>query len=544
MTHFLRRYWLALAKREEGSVFVMVAASALLLITVTGTAVDMARAQMLQAKISSALDAAGLAAGNTANTVNVETQAQKYFNANFPSGYLGSGAVTVTATLSTDKSTVSLSASAVQPTTFLQAVGINSVNVSASSQITRANEGMELVLVLDNTGSMADPVDSSDSSVSKIQALINAVSGTGGLLDILYGTNTTIPNMWIGVVPFTDIINIGTGHSGWLDTTYDATLDFGPVVYSNSCPAYSGTPGSYSSNPGRCAYTLSGTSTPNFGLTNWSNCVTARSATTTSTINPPLTLDASDDPPAATGTFFQAFYNITTATGISGSNKCTGGSNAWNCSQTNGSGSNKTTTTMYNAVTSSTGPNLNCIQAAILPMTATKTNVANEVNAMTANGSTMINLGMAWGFRMLSPNWTGLWGGEMNAASPQLPLPYHTALMNKVVILMTDGMNNTSSGTAYQGQSTPSDATLDSSTKAICDTLKANGVIIYTIGFGTDDSDNPNNPTSVDGPLLKYCATQMYSGDTSHYFLAPTNTVLATAFAQIGDQLANLRISK
>jgi hypothetical protein len=181
-------------------------------------------------------------------------------------------------------------------------------------------------------------------------------------------------------------------------------------------------------------------------------------------------------------------------------------------------------------------------------MTASKTNVKNEVSAMSAGGSTMINLGMVWGWRMLSPNWQGLWGGEMNNTGnvqfPALPLPYRTTLMNKVLILMTDGMNNSASDAGYIGQSTPTDAQLDTKTEAICDAMKSNGVIIYTIGFGTTDDDDPSNPTSVDGTLLKYCATQNYTGDTSHYFLAPTNSQLATAFQQIGSQLANLRVSQ
>jgi Flp pilus assembly protein TadG len=546
ITHLLSRY----ARNEEGSVFVLVAVAAFLLITVTGVAVDTAREEMLQQKISSALDAAGLAAGATANSIDVQTQAQKYFNANFPTGYMGSSNIVVTATLGgTNNDLVMLTATGTQATTFLHAVGINSVNVAVSSQITRASEGMELALVLDNTGSMADPVNPANSSTPKIQALQTAITGSGGLLDILYGTNTTLPNFWIGVVPFTDMVNIGTGHSSWMDTTYDSSLNFGPVISGSTCPKYNTTSGTHYNSPSRCSYSMSGTSKPSFGLSNWGGCVTARSATTNSPTTPSLTLDASDDVPSSSvsGTLFQAFFYPSTATTVS-SNACSGGSNAWECSKSTTSHSSTTTQTVFNAVTSTTGPNTNCIQTAVMGMTATKGNVVTEVNSMVAGGSTMINLGMSWGFRMLSPNWNGLWGGEMNATGntqfPSLPLAYNTPLMNKVLILMTDGMDNTSADAGYIGQSTPADSKLDSDTEAICDTLKSNGVIIYTIGFGTTDDNDPSNPTSVDGPLLKYCATQIYSGDTSHYFLAPTNSALAGAFTEIGASLANLRVSQ
>jgi hypothetical protein len=155
---------------------------------------------------------------------------------------------------------------------------------------------------------------------------------------------------------------------------------------------------------------------------------------------------------------------------------------------------------------------------------------------------------MAWGWRMLSPEWRGLWGGEMNAND--LPLDYHTPLMNKVVILMTDGMNSVATGnyTAYGFLSsnelgttnvTQANAQLDTRTLAVCSSLKANGVLVYTIGFGSTDVPDINNTTSVNGPMLKACASKL-----EYYFFAPTNAQLTAAFQKIGDSLSNLFISK
>ncbi|MBT6404824.1 MAG: Flp pilus assembly protein TadG, partial [Rhodospirillaceae bacterium] len=50
----------------------------------------------------------------------------------------------------------------------------------------------------------------------------------------------------------------------------------------------------------------------------------------------------------------------------------------------------------------------------------------------------MANLGLAWGWRVLSPAWQGLWGG---ATPSELPLDYDTPLMDKVAIMLTDGVN-------------------------------------------------------------------------------------------------------
>ena len=53
-------------------------------------------------------------------------------------------------------------------------------------------------------------------------------------------------------------------------------------------------------------------------------------------------------------------------------------------------------------------------------------------------GGTMANLGLAWGWRVLSPKWRGRWDGDL---PEELPLDYETPNMEKVVVLLTDGNN-------------------------------------------------------------------------------------------------------
>jgi Flp pilus assembly protein TadG len=530
---------------KEGSVMPLVGLGMFVLVGATGVAIDMGRQEIVQSRLQNALDSAGLAAGTAPSSANLNTVVNNYFYANFPASYLGVTITSLTVTPNATNTVLSLSVSGTLNTTFMNVFHIMTLNVGATSQITKQSEGMELVLVLDNTGSMScypDGTNCSSGSGSKIVALKTAVTGTGGLLDILYGgSTTTVPNLWIGVVPFTDVINIGTAHTGWMDTTHDNALDFGAVIPSTTCPTYTGVSpnvsGTHSTNPSRCAYTMTGSNvTMNWGPANWEGCVNARSASSGGS----LTEDESDDPPTGSGTWFQAFNYSSDFTNMSSSsNKCSGGNDPWSCHR-NITSPNRTVNT-YDAVSATdgttTGPNYGCINTQVMGMTATKSNIVNLVNSMTANGSTMINLGMAWGWRMLSPRWAGIWGGEMdstgNANFPQLPLPYHTAKMQKVVILMTDGMNDNGGGakiSGYQGQSLPSNANLDTKTLDICTQLKNNGVIIYTIGFGSGSQVNTS--------LLTSCATS-----ASYFFLAPTNAELATAFQQIGNSLANLFIS-
>jgi len=639
---------LRFTRSEQGSVLPLVGLGMFMLIAATGIAIDMGRVQIVQSRLQNSLDAAGLAAGTVAHSGSPSTVATNYFNANFPSGYLGATIGAVTVTPNASNSVLSLSVSGTVNTTFMRIFNINSVAVSATSQITLQSSGMELVLVLDNTGSMNSPVNPANSSTPKITALQQASTT---LLNILYGGSATVNNLWVGVVPFSQAVNVGTGNASWLDSTYDAALDFGPTITGTTCQGYntsgtttllggedfagtkatgvltfssnpatgktiildgvtwtfvSGTAstnqtkigaslsatltslasnlnsstntsiklatyyatstaleityktvgtagdgytlavgtapdvitnptsgGTYASTP-KCTYTLNGNSAATSfkpQLNNWGGCVMARSSP----------YNTSDDTPT-TAPFPAYDYPPTADAGIT--------YDPWITNTTSGS-SPYTTTTVYNYSYQSSlpgyyGPNLFCPKP-VLPMVAEESTVLTEINSLTAGGSTLIDMGMAWGQRMLSPKWRGLWGGEMNTNS--LPLNYNTPLMQKVVILMTDGMNSLSSGnfTAYNyldkgvlgtTNTTTADSDLDTNTLAVCTALKNNGVIIYTIGFGTNGNNDPTDPQSVNGPMLQACASQ-----PSYYFLAPTNAELTTAFQTIGDSLANLYIS-
>jgi hypothetical protein len=75
--------------------------------------------------------------------------------------------------------------------------------------------------------------------------------------------------------------------------------------------------------------------------------------------------------------------------------------------------------------------------------------------------------------------------------------------------------------------------TLNTWMSQMCTTIKANGIIIYTILF--------NNSDSATATLFQNCASP---GPPSHYFNSPTGTALQSAFAQIGQELSSLRLSQ
>ncbi len=116
------------------------------------------RAYSVKTRLGAALDAAALAVGSEVNQTpsSLTTYMNNYFAANYPASALGGATATVMAVpgnASLTASTVNFQASATVPMTFMQLVGINTITVSATSQIKRT-AGLEVVLVLDNTGSM------------------------------------------------------------------------------------------------------------------------------------------------------------------------------------------------------------------------------------------------------------------------------------------------------------------------------------------------------------------------------------------------------
>lgn len=465
----LRRF----AGAEKGAVAPLVGVGALMLIAATGVAIDTARAQLVQARLTNSLDAAGLAAGATVSTSNINSEVTKYLNANF-SSYLGSNITNSTVTPNSDNTVISLTASANVPTLFMKIFGITSTSVGATSEITRTNKGLELVLVLDNTGSMAG---------SKLSGLKTAATD---LVTILHG-NSTPDDLWIGIVPFSQAVNIG---------------------------------------PSRDSWTVAGSQ--NWGPASWVGGVEARETSNR---------DVTDDPPAVA--LFPKYYGPCISYFASWSNSWYGN----NTSGSNPKYSNCSTSSGWkyrSPLSSALGPN-QYVPQEVTPMTSDKNTLINNINVMEAVGDTATNLGMVWGWRMLSPRWRTLWGGEMNTNN--LPLDYNTPLMNKVVVLLSDGDNSfvPNNYTAYgflsngrlgtTNQSTAV-ATLNTRTTQVCNSMKNNNITVYTVALGTSIS-------AAGKTLLKNCASQ-----SDYYFESPDTATLQTAFHQIGDALASLRVSK
>lgn len=155
--------------RQKGQITIMVAMLMFGMLGIVGLAVDSGMAYVTKAKLNAAVDSAAVAAAKAVTTGkdqaeqtdNARQAAQKFFDANFPSGYLGA-----TASLDTSKSdfvqfdtptsgaiTINPSASAIMPLRLLKVLDLNNVTVGARSQSIRKD--LDLIFVIDSSGSMS-----------------------------------------------------------------------------------------------------------------------------------------------------------------------------------------------------------------------------------------------------------------------------------------------------------------------------------------------------------------------------------------------------
>jgi Flp pilus assembly protein TadG len=178
-----------------------------------------------------------------------------------------------------------------------------------------------------------------------------------------------------------------------------------------------------------------------------------------------------------------------------------------------------------------------CPSATIVPLSTDKTALKAAITDLDDGGATAGQIGAAWGWYMLSPNFASLW------ASASQPAAYTATDVLKVLIFMTDGDFNTaycnnvlskdsngSDDKQINCNATNGDPTTQA--QAICTAAKAKGVVIYTVGFQVGSG-------STAEAFIKACAT-----DADHVYLPSSGSLLKDAFAAIGRDITKLRLSR
>lgn len=184
-----------------------------------------------------------------------------------------------------------------------------------------------------------------------------------------------------------------------------------------------------------------------------------------------------------------------------------------------------------------------CPSVPIMPLSDNRTALHGVINALTDGGSTAGQIGIAWGWYMLSPNFSYLW------PAANQPMNYSEIHLGqevmKVVIIMTDGDFNsrynsgvlakdsgTGSGSSqYKIDENSHNGSPYTQSETLCTAMKAEGVIVYTVGF-----DIGGIADAID--LMNDCATS-----PEHVFFPDSGTELKQAFRAIANEVAKLRIS-
>lgn len=466
-----------------------------------GLAIDFSRGVKARQHLSHALDAAALAVGSWPGlTVEELTgKAQDYFDANTNTKVMGTpGPLSV----DVQDGTITLSASTTIKTMIMNLAGFDELTVNAVAEVTRNGKKIELVMVLDNTGSMGWN--------GKLDALKSAANT---LIDALMVDNQNAEvdeDVLIGVVPFSAAVNVGADklNSGWIDVTASSSIaseDFAPGI--NVLDLYD-----------------------DIQNRSWNGCVRARVAP----------FDTQDVSPGSGDTLWAPYF-------APDEPDFSGYANRYVSDSGYGSSyydydARQRYTGKYAGLTiptpSNATPHFNCRISPLTPLSPQRGIVESAINEMIASGNTVIPAGLAWGWRLLSPT-----------APFSEGAPYTDTDTIKAMILLTDGENQVSGGMGTHNRSqysaygfaqsghlgnpngSEAEAVLNAKTATLCDNIKAAGIQIYTVTFQV--------PSTSVQDLMRGCAT-----DPSMYFDSPTNAELQEIFGDIAEGLAGLRLSK
>lgn len=193
---------------ERGNVAVMFALALVPMLGFVGAAVDYSRANSARSSMQVAIDSAtlmvskDLAANPTMSTSDVATKATTYFNALYTNS--NTGPVTLKASYTTNTangSTVTVTGSGSVTTDFMKMVGYPKLDIGSASTTTWGSTRMRVAMALDVTGSMAD-----DGKMAAMQ------SAAKNLIDTLNSNAKTAEDVYISIVPFAQMVNVGSSN--------------------------------------------------------------------------------------------------------------------------------------------------------------------------------------------------------------------------------------------------------------------------------------------------------------------------------------------
>jgi len=552
----------------SGNIAIVFALTGVVLMLAIGGAVDVGRWLNARDQTVAAIDAAVLAGGRSLQT-NATDQAaavaaaKRYYDENVTSR-LPVVDDTVTFAVNSDGMGMKASGTAYIKTPFLRFASIEKLPLLSTSQTDFAKsqvavggnggQNIEVSLILDITGSMAG------------QKLTDLKAAAKDLVDIIVWTDQSKHTSKVALVPYSMGVNVGD----YADAVRGAppaskkitkATKANPVVITATAHGFAnddivyitGVKGMTQLN--NKAYTVRNRAANTFqlyslpGHSSWPGTYATGTPAKVdgrnfSTFTSGGDIDCRKDG-CQVRTFRNAVSSGTTAKYPDfASSTCVAertGSDAYTDTAPSG------TTALVGTNYPSTGNP--CPANKIQPLTTDKTSVLQQIEALDDGGSTAGQIGIAWGWYMLSPNFGSLWPGESS------PAPYSDLKtlnengqpkLNKIAVIMTDGDFNTPycTGVISKDALSGSGAVADhincnatngdsfSQAKSLCKAMKTAGVTVYTVGF---DVANLEAARSV----MTDCAT-----DAGKVYIADDGDQLKQAFRDIALKLSSLYISK
>lgn len=492
---------------RAGTIAIMFAIMAPVLIGAAGMSLDYAQAYLVRQRLAQALDAAALAAAaSSTEEAEITQRVLDFFEANYPEEKLG---VTFTPSVQVVGDEVRVTGSAYYTTLFLRVIGINQIDVTAETTVLREVQGLEVVMVLDNTGSMA--------SYNNIDAL---KTGAENFINILFDHASDPQYIKVGMVPYSNTVRIGKYGLG--ETPDGDTYGNGDIFVTvpdgvSYTTSHGSSSGWYGCVVEHKADGYESTATHVSGAygqlwrdgVNWDG----HGWSPTTTANDPYDYDVLDDYEGPWDIYM--FGKV-----VSYGSYCSGsGYSSSRCSDCTGSYGKCNSAYCYCRYSQ---PNSGCPYAYIMPLTNDRTALIDHVDDMVPEGNTLGNIGMAWGARVLSPE-----------APFEEAHDWDNFYWKKAIVMMTDG-DNTKNGTYssywFNAKNNMSVTKFNQRFAETCEALKEKGVSIYTVTFTSGINESTKD-------YYRNCASS-----ESQYFDAPTQAELIDVFETIARELSNLHI--
>lgn len=182
----------------------------------------------------------------------------------------------------------------------------------------------------------------------------------------------------------------------------------------------------------------------------------------------------------------------------------------------------------------------------VLYLSNTKSELKDKIDDLTDSRNTALDVGALIGLKVLSPDMKGHLKGDQHAKHPA---SYNSGVM-KALIIMTDGeatehkrpndgcdvldeVWNSSKKKWYSDKCSYQkyDASQNRTNfKAVCDEAKANGIMVYTIGFQVTEGGNSDK-------IMSACASNI----SQYYYIEDTD--ISAAFKSIAASINGVRLT-